>query len=255
MCPLVDQILLHAVHQMNGSLTTARSGLASLAPLAPACLPRRQPALVLPRALLCDLDGTLIDTMGTLADLATDVLQEVYGMPRGLGRELYVATCGLPFIQQLAVICPDDARNHLASDIFEGRKPALCRSARMAADTVRALNALQDRGVAIAVSSNNGVENVRAFAAASDFPFDMVLGFGDGLAKGAPHIRRVEAAVGVDRSELVFVGDSLHDGEIAANEGIRFVGVVGTFSRERFALRFPGTPVVTRFAELADLFG
>ena len=50
---------------------------------------------------------------------------------------------------------------------------------------------------------------------------------------------------------MVLVGDSLHDGEIAEREGVRFVGVAGTFSRERFALRFPGLPVVDRLAEIA----
>src|SRR5688572_17094982 len=62
----------------------------------------------LPRVLLCDLDGTLIDTMPILADLATDVLAEVFGMRRDLARDMYLATSGLPFIRQLDFICPGD---------------------------------------------------------------------------------------------------------------------------------------------------
>src|SRR5688500_7009749 len=114
----------------------------------------------LPRVLLCDLDGTLIDTMPILADLATDVLAEVYGMRRDLGRDMYLATSGLPFIRQLDFICPGDTRNQQASDPPEGRKPARCSSARMTADTRRALGDLQRRGMEVVVSSNNGVENV-----------------------------------------------------------------------------------------------
>src|SRR5438876_1183161 len=106
----------------------------------PLILPRRRPGVALPGALLCDLDGTLIDTMPILADLARDVLGEIYGMPGSLARELYLATCGLPFIQQLQAICPDDVRNPTASRIFEERKPALCRAARMPRDTTRALS-------------------------------------------------------------------------------------------------------------------
>lgn len=208
----------------------------------------------LPRVLLCDLDGTLIDTMPILADLATDVLAEVYGMRRDLGRDMYLATSGLPFIRQLDFICPGDARNAHASELFEGRKPARCSSARMTADTRRALGELQRRGVEVAVSSNNGVENVAAFVEASDFPFDLVLGYdGKGLAKGRPHIDRAAQAFGVTREQMLFVGDSLHDGEIATREGLPFVGVTGTFSRERFALRFPGTPVVDRLADIVGL--
>lgn len=208
-----------------------------------------------PKVLLCDLDGTLIDSMPTLGDLATDVMGEVYGTPRVLARELYVATCGLPFIRQLESIFPGDARNRGASDLFEGRKPERCDQIRMAPDVERALTELKGRGVAIVVSSNNGVQNVATFARNAGFAFDLVLGFGDGLAKGKPHIDRAAATFGVSRSEMLFVGDSLHDGEVAEAEGIPFVGLAGTFSYERFTLRFPHLPVMRRFAELPTLIG
>jgi phosphoglycolate phosphatase-like HAD superfamily hydrolase len=234
---------------MDGSTSAQLLALARSA-----AVPRRRAGLALPAVLLCDLDGTLIDTMPILADLASVVLTETYGMPKSLARELYLATCGLPFCQQLEAICPGDARNAGASDRFEAAKPALCRSARMPVDTRRALITLQGRGVKVAVSSNNGTDNVDAFAASAGFAFDLVLGFGDGLAKGAPHISRAEATFRASRQEMVFVGDSLHDGEIAATENIPFVGIAGTFSRERFALRFPGLPIVQRFSEVVDLF-
>jgi phosphoglycolate phosphatase-like HAD superfamily hydrolase len=220
----------------------------------PALAPRRRAGLPLPQVLLCDLDGTLIDTMPILADLAASIITEGYGMPRGLARELYLATCGLPFFQQLEAICPGDARNGATADRFEAAKPALCRAARMPADTRRALITLQGRGVRIVVSSNNGTDNVEAFAADSGFAFDLVLGFGAGLAKGGPHLDRAHSVFGAPRGAMVFVGDSLHDGDIAAREGVSFVGVAGTFSTERFSLRFPGLPVVKRFADLVDLF-
>jgi phosphoglycolate phosphatase-like HAD superfamily hydrolase len=220
----------------------------------PAVAPHRRRGLPLPAVLLCDLDGTLIDTMPILADLAATVITDEFGMPRSLARELYLATCGLPFCQQLEAICAGDARNAAAADRFEAAKPALCRSARMPADTRRALITLQGRGVRIVVSSNNGTDNVAAFAADSGFAFDLALGYGDGLAKGGPHIARAEQVFRASRGEMVFVGDSLHDGEIAAVESLPFVGVAGTFSRDRFTLRFPGVPVVSRFADVVDLF-
>jgi len=216
--------------------------------------PRTAVALALPKVLLCDLDGTLIDTMPVLADLATEVMVGMYGIARPLAREMYLATCGLPFIAQLEDIFPGDARNPAASDLFEDSKPARCNSARMPADTQAALVDLQRRGVRIAVSSNNGRANVEAFAASAGFPFDLVMGYGNGLAKGRPHVQMVERAFGVGRGEMLFIGDSLHDGEIALVEGLPFVGLAGTFSKESFLLRFPGQPVVNRFAELLDLF-
>jgi phosphoglycolate phosphatase-like HAD superfamily hydrolase len=239
---------------MSASAAILSPGLArEAASILGASAPRVR--LATPKVLLCDLDGTLIDSMPTLADLATEVMGEVYGTPAVLARELYVATCGLPFIRQLESIFPGDPRNRGASDAFEGRKPARCDTIRMASDVVQALSELKNRGVAIVVSSNNGVENVATFARNTSFPFDLTLGFGGGLAKGKAHIERAELEFDVDRSEMLFVGDSLHDGEIAEREGIPFVGLAGTFSYERFTLRFPEALILRRFAELPALLG
>jgi phosphoglycolate phosphatase-like HAD superfamily hydrolase len=247
--------LVYSLLPLADSPMDAFARLATAPLAAPAPLERPRARLALPKALLLDLDGTLIDTMPLLADLATDVLDEVYGMRRSLARELYIASCGLPFIRQLDSICPGDARNRFASDLFEARKPARCRAARMSEGTVAALTRLRARGCRVVVSSNNGVENVEAFAAASRFPFDLVLGYDGSLAKGRPHMERAEQAFGVTREDMVFVGDSLHDGEIAERESVRFVGVAGTFAKERFQLRFPKHPVIGRLAELPELFG
>ncbi len=203
---------------------------------------------------MCDLDGTLIDTMPILADLATDVMNEIYGTPRSLGRELYLATSGLPFIRQLGIIYPGDARNRAASDVFEARKPDRCRAVKMSDETRGGLGRLRKQGARIVVSSNNGTDNVEAFARNADFPFDLVLGFGAGSSKGRPHLDRAARDFGATRKEMLFVGDSLHDGEMAENEEVPFVAVAGTFSRERFTLRFPGVPVVQRFSEVPALF-
>jgi phosphoglycolate phosphatase-like HAD superfamily hydrolase len=239
------------------SFIASASPLSTTSGLPAAGLPGAQPfsaPLPLPRVLLCDLDGTLIDSMPTLADLATEVMEKAYGTPRVLARELYLATCGLPFVRQLEEIYPADRRNAAANEQFEGRKPARCGSIGMSAETRRALERMRAQGVRIAVSSNNGVENVASFASGTDFKFDLVLGFGGGLAKGRPHLDKTAAVFGVGRQEMLFVGDSLHDGEIAEREGVPFVGVAGTFSADRFTLRFPNVPVVKRFAALPDLF-
>jgi phosphoglycolate phosphatase-like HAD superfamily hydrolase len=224
--------------------------------LAPSGAVARRPVLgylPLPQVLLCDLDGTLIDTMPTLADIAAEVMERFYGTPGVLARELYLATCGLPFASQLEEIYPGDARNRIASDTFEAAKPARCNKIQMPAETRRALEGLRQAGVRIVVSSNNGVENVDAFAEASHFDFDLTLGFGGGLAKGRPHFDAVSRFFQLDRQQMLFVGDSLHDGEIAEREGVPFVALATTFAPERFMLRFPHVPVVRRFAALPEL--
>lgn len=216
----------------------------------------RQPVLghlPRPQVLLCDLDGTLIDTMPTLADIAAEVMERFYGTPGILARELYLATCGLPFASQLEEIYPGDPRNRVASETFEAAKPARCSKVQMPADTRRALDVLRASGVRVVVSSNNGIENVETFAQGSDFRFDLTLGFGGGLAKGRPHFDAVSRFFQIDRQQMLFVGDSLHDGEIAEREGVPFVALATTFAPERFMLRFPHVPVVRRFSALPEL--
>jgi phosphoglycolate phosphatase-like HAD superfamily hydrolase len=217
---------------------------------------RRPPlgTLPLPKVLLCDLDGTLIDTMPVLADVATEVMEEAFGTPRVLARELYIATCGIPFALQLEEIFPGDPRNAATAEIFEARKPARCNAIQLSLETRRALEELRAAGVRIGISSNNGTENVETFARAAGFPFDLVLGYGGGLAKGKPHLDACTRAFAVDRQQMLFIGDSLHDGEIAEREGVPFVGLATTFAPERFALRFPHIPVLRKFAALPELF-
>src|SRR5450432_886201 len=165
---------------MSGLPVAANPSFVPAAVPVPALAP-----LPTPRVLLCDLDGTLIDSMPTLADLATEVMESTYGTPRMLARELYLATCGLPFVKQLEEIYPGDPRNAGASDLFEGRKPARCDLIRMPLETRRALECLRDMGVRIAVSSNNGVKNVDPSVGTTKtagFPLDLALCFGGGHA-------------------------------------------------------------------------
>jgi phosphoglycolate phosphatase-like HAD superfamily hydrolase len=245
---------------MSASGSFAAPTLAKLTPGSVLRVPggiARRPALnhlPLPRVLLCDLDGTLIDSMPTLAEIAAEVMEEVYETPGILARELYLATCGLPFSGQLEEIYPGDLRNARASEMFESQKPARCSRIQMPVETRRALENLRAAGVRVVVSSNNGVENVDTFARGSDVAFDLTLGFGGGLRKGRPHFDEVSRSFRIDRQEMLFVGDSLHDGEIAEREGVPFVAVASTFSPERFMLRFPHVPVVRRFAALPELF-
>jgi phosphoglycolate phosphatase len=235
------------------------SGFAAPSPVdafAPAGSVARRPVLghlPRPEVLLCDLDGTLIDTMPTLADIAAEVMERFYGTPGILARELYLATCGLPFASQLEENYPGDPRNRVASDTFEAAKPARCNKVQMPPETRRALDVLRAEGVRIVVSSNNGTDNVETFAQGSDFRFDLTLGFGGGLAKGRPHFDAVSRFFQIDRQQMLFVGDSLHDGEIAEREGVPFVALATTFAPERFMLRFPHVPVVRRFSALPEL--
>ena len=210
-----------------------------------------QPA---PACILFDLDGTLVDTMGAFADIAADVMATRYGLSRKNARQLYLQTSGIPFCRQLQVIFGDHPDNDAAAAEFEARKHNVALVARMDPSTEAALLALREKGIKLVVSSNGMQEHVDRFAERSGGLFSLGLGFGVGLAKGEPHVSVVSSVLGVPRSRMAFVGDSLRDGELAAASGVRFIGRTGTFSRDEMRSRFPEAPLVQHVTELPSLF-
>jgi phosphoglycolate phosphatase len=204
-----------------------------------------------PAVILFDLDGTLVDTMGAFADIAADVMAGRYGLSRRNARQLYLQTSGVPFCRQLEVIFGVHPENPAAALEFETRKHDVAAAARLDPATEAALKALRDKGIKLVVSSNGMQEHVDAFAERTGL-FDLALGFDGYEGKGEPHVRAVEEKLGVARDALLFVGDSLRDGEIAAAAGVRFCARAGTFAAEEFAARFPDAPVVASVADLAS---
>jgi phosphoglycolate phosphatase len=209
-----------------------------------------------PLVALFDLDGTLVDTMPQFADLAADVLHARRGLDRAWARARYLETSGIPFVHQLEIISPGHPDNAAASAEFEARKLAVCRATRMDARTVAALAALQAAELKLVVSSNTGQSVVDEFARAESFRFDLVLGFDPaaGLGKGRPHVDRALAHFGIARADLVLVGDSLKDAELAEQCGIAFVGRIGTFTEDEFRRRDPAAVTVRHVEELVAMW-
>jgi phosphoglycolate phosphatase-like HAD superfamily hydrolase len=191
--------------------------------------------------------------MGGYADLAAGIVAERYGIPWRNARNLYIQTCGVPFFEQLDVIFGDLAENAACAEEFETRKVELARAARMDEATQATLETLHDAGCRLVVSSSGMQDHVERFAARSPGLFDLALGFGAGLAKGERHVSTVCAELGLARDELLFVGDSLRDGDLAAATGVTFVGKAGTFAHRDFARRFPDAPVIDAVPELLEL--
>lgn len=207
-----------------------------------------------PIAVLFDLDGTLIDTMQTFADVAADVMVEVHGAHRATVRAAYLETSGIPFFRQLELIMPGDPRNREAAAAFERRKVRAIADVTPSEITLVALRRLRQRGIRIGVCSNNFQDQVDRFVDDCPAPFELALGFGPGLAKGGPHFDRACSEFNCSREDLVFVGDSLADAEIARAEGVRFVGRLGTFDASAFYAASPASPVVQEIDELLALF-
>ncbi len=53
-----------------------------------------------------DLDGTVLDDLGTISRVAAEVMSEAFGTPAAEARLHYLATTGMPFEAQLAQLYP-----------------------------------------------------------------------------------------------------------------------------------------------------
>jgi len=206
-------------------------------------------------AIMFDLDGTLIDTMGGFADLAAEVMAKRHGLELAHARRRYMETSGIPFRQQLEVIAPAHHQNDAASDEFENRKRTVCDAARMTPATIAGLEKLRRAGIKLIVSSNGAQHFVDQFQAQETFRFDLALGFDEaaGLAKGRPHLEHASKALALAREGIVFCGDSLKDGELARDNDIAFIGRLGTFTADEFRRWSPDVTVVADAEALAAL--
>lgn len=76
-------------------------------PPAPALLPPPVPQRVERGVVLFDLDGTLLDDLGLISEVAGKVLHQTFGTPLEEAKVHYLATTGMPFEAQLAQLYPD----------------------------------------------------------------------------------------------------------------------------------------------------
>ncbi len=206
------------------------------------------------RALLFDFDGTLVDTMEGFADIAGEVIHQFHpGISFEEARRRYLETSGVPFFQQLEIILPGDPTNSKKAAIFEEtKKEGFFRSTF--SDEVRfVITQLRGRGILVGVSSNNFQYLIEQFIKREGLQFDVVLGFKDGFEKGEHHFEYVLHHFQLKKDELTFVGDSLKDAEKAISNGIAFIGLCGTFTKEQFLDKYPNIITINSLQELLEI--
>lgn len=202
------------------------------------------------KAILFDLDGTLVDTMQCYADIAEDVISRRYGISPEEARRLYLKTSGLPFFQQLDVVFSSHGENAAAAAEYEERKASVSLTAAMSDSTSNSLKKLVSAGIRLGISSNNFQAYVDQFALRSAVPFDLAMGYYRDMGKGCYHFERALNHFQCFPSELLFVGDSISDAIIAEAAGVEFVALLGTFAKADFEALWPRMLCVADIASL-----
>jgi len=212
------------------------------------------------RVVVFDLDGTLINTLQDIANSANDVLVSVGHAPHPVADYRRFIGDGVETLFRRALPGGADSPEILTNcktgfhDVYLRRWNETTGLYEGIRET---LNTLVNAQVAICILSNKPhaatLRCVDEFL--SDWTFACVLGQRDGIPhKPAPEgLLEIIERLGVDRSELLYVGDSNTDMQTAVNANVTGVGVEWGF-RDRHELLAEGaTHVVAHPDELLGL--
>lgn len=213
------------------------------------------------RLVIFDLDGTLLDTIGDIAEAVNQALEKC-GFPAH-PREAYRFMVGSGIMALFERALPPEERTE--SNILRIRELFIPYYEAHKADLtapysgiVELLDSLCQRGVKLAVASNKYHQATQQLVSHyfTSIPFCAVLGHREGMAvKPSPEIVReiMEAAEVCDPQEVLYVGDSDVDMLTAHNAGVEGVGVSWGFRpREELASLKPRAIIDTP-AELLSL--
>jgi phosphoglycolate phosphatase-like HAD superfamily hydrolase len=168
-----------------------------------------------------DMDGTLLDDMEAISEVASDVLNRAFGTPRPAARLQYLATTGLPFEAQLAQLYPDEPKEkrHQVALLFHTRKSreAYPRSGRFP-DVPRLLKRLDQAGWTMVLTTGAERELAELLLEREGIRiwFEAVLGSGQGTKR--EHLEEFRRRY--PEAPLALVGDSRFDLEAAQAVGV-----------------------------------
>ncbi len=178
--------------------------------------PPPEPRAVERGVVVFDLDGTILDDLAHISEVAADVMHEAFGTPPAEARVHYLATTGLPFEAQLAQLYPGvpAAERHRVAVRFHQRKAREAYgTARPFPEVPRVLRTLASLHWTLVVSTGAEREMADLLLEREGlrYWFDGVLGAGQGTKREhlAEYRRRYPGV------PIFLVGDSRFDMEAA----------------------------------------
>ena len=196
------------------------------------------------KALIFDLDGTLADTLGAIAE-AVNMTLEKFNYPRKNEDEVrYAIGDGARMLVKRLMPAPDSMNDDKVSDVLKCYNGMYAQTYLHTTEMYDGVEdtvwELYSRGMKIAVFSNKQDAYVKGVVE-QVFPEGTIL-VARGQTDNVPvkpdpaGVSIVLGELGVAADECVFVGDSGIDLKTAENSGMDFIGVSwGFWGRERMA--------------------
>lgn len=209
------------------------------------------------KAVLFDLDGTLLDTLGDLADAANHTLH-IMGRPARTTEEIraFVGN-GARRLLELALETENEAELQEALGIFRPWYESHCRVKTTPYEGVlEAMKVLRESGKKLAVVSNKPDEGVQALAKLYfEGLVDYAVGEREGIArKPAPDmVNAALAALGVSAQEAVYIGDSEVDVQTAKAAGTMLLSVSWGFRDRQELIAAGAERIATSVDEMLEM--
>lgn len=209
------------------------------------------------RAVVLDLDGTLLDTLEDLADAANWALRR-NGLPqRSLDEVRQFVGNGVRRLMLRAV--PEATADELFERVFADFKSYYvdhCQIKTRLYDGIpEMLRALKDKGLRLAIVSNKLQEGVdELYGRYFRDTVEVAIGERPGVQrKPAPDMVRLALQeLEVAAGDAVYVGDSDVDLQTARNSGLPCISVLWGFRDRQFLLDHGATTLISRPAELLN---
>ena len=212
------------------------------------------------KAVIFDMDGTILDTLDDLASSVNYAL-EANGFPKRTREEVrrFVGNGAVKLIRRAV---PEGTEDDLFDKVFAlytSYYDVHCADATKPYDGITELLALlRSKGVKTAVVSNKPDEAVRILVE-TYFPhlFDAAVGTRDGIkTKPAPDsVFEIIKKIGAGKKDCVYVGDSEVDMETAKNAGIPCISVSWGFKESEFLAEHGAQKIVNNAKELSAAVG
>jgi phosphoglycolate phosphatase-like HAD superfamily hydrolase len=203
------------------------------------------------RYIIFDFDGTLIDSMPFLENNAIKLLRKFYSFSKDEARKKYRNTTGLPFVQQMELIAPQNKLNLSVVKEFEKMKLDLIYEQRPFNDALEVLKTLKKQKYLLGISSGTIETIITNYLEKINFDLvNDIMGFRPGFEKGKDHFDHILDKYSLQQSQVLFIGDSLHDAKRARDNNIKFIGRTGMFQKEHFETVIPGCVVIHELNQL-----